>query len=164
MIFRLTALNWERPSPDYGSHIIMSISGIYLLPIHTLYHSQVLSLTLKVHEITYFHHTLCLLKYTSAPFSSLAPTDDFPPASPYIPYRGLWSADKLYPASPIWDISGVLYISPDISAHVQQPLLLNIDLHSTVLEQQVQTSNIISTDKYTPPGYTLNTCKTPQMP
>ena len=31
MIFRLTAPNWERPSPDYGSHIIMSISGIYLL-------------------------------------------------------------------------------------------------------------------------------------
>ena len=36
MIFRLTAPNWERPSPDYGSHIIMSISGIYLLiSIHT---------------------------------------------------------------------------------------------------------------------------------
>ena len=27
---RLTAPNWERPSPDYGSHIIMSITGIYL--------------------------------------------------------------------------------------------------------------------------------------
>ena len=53
----------------------MSISGIYLLiSIHTLYHSQVLSL-IQVHEITYFHHTLCLLKYTSAPFSSLAPID-----------------------------------------------------------------------------------------
>ena len=99
MILRLTAPNWERPSPDYGSHIIMSISGIYLpISIHTLYHSQVLSL-IQVHEITYFHHTLCFLKYTSAPFSSLAPTDDFPPASPYTPYHGLWSADKLYPAS-----------------------------------------------------------------
>ena len=76
MIFRLTAPNWERPSPYYGSHIIMSISGIYLLiSIHTLYHSLVLSFT-QVHEITYFHHTLCLLKYTSASFSSLAPTDD----------------------------------------------------------------------------------------
>ena len=76
MIFRLTAPNWERPSPYYGSHIIMSISGIYLpISIHTLYHSLVLSLT-QVHEITYFHHTLCLLKYTSASFSSLAPTDD----------------------------------------------------------------------------------------
>ena len=74
MIFRLTAPNWERPSSDYGSHIIMSISGIYLLiSIHTLYHSQVLSL-IQVHEITYFHHTLCLVKYTSASFSSLAPT------------------------------------------------------------------------------------------
>ena len=76
MIFRLTAPNWERPSPYYGSHIIMSISGIYLLiSIHTLYHSLVLSLSL-VHEITYFHHTLRLLKYTSAAFNSLAPTDD----------------------------------------------------------------------------------------
>ena len=37
-----------------------------------------------------------------------------------------------------------------ISAHVQQPSLLNIDLHSTVREQQVQTSNTISTDKYNP--------------
>ena len=37
-----------------------------------------------------------------------------------------------------------------ISAHVQQPSLLNIDLHSTDREQQVQTSNIISTDKYNP--------------
>ena len=74
MIFRLTAPNWERPSPYYGSHIIMSISGTYLLiSIHTLYHSLVLSLT-QVHEITYFHHTLRLLKYTSAAFSSLAPT------------------------------------------------------------------------------------------
>ena len=36
MIFELTAPNWEHPSPDYGSHIIMSISGIYLLTsIHT---------------------------------------------------------------------------------------------------------------------------------
>ena len=37
-----------------------------------------------------------------------------------------------------------------ISAHVQQPSLLNIDLYSTVREQQVQTSNTISTDKYDP--------------
>ena len=28
IIFRLTAPNWERPSPYDGSHIIMSISGI----------------------------------------------------------------------------------------------------------------------------------------
>ena len=62
---------------------------------------------------------------------------------------------QLYPASSIWDIADVPYIfrrrnSPDISAHVQQPSLLNIDLHSTIREQQVQTSNIISTDKYNP--------------
>ena len=37
-----------------------------------------------------------------------------------------------------------------ISAHVQQPSLLNIDLTSTVREQQVQTSNTIFTDKYNP--------------
>ena len=62
---------------------------------------------------------------------------------------------QLYPASSIWGIDDVPYIfrrrnSPDISAHVQQPSLLNIDLHSTIREQQVQTSNIISTDKYNP--------------
>ena len=51
---RLTAPNWERPSPDYGSHIIMSITGIYLrISIHTQYHLQVLSSN-QVHEITYF--------------------------------------------------------------------------------------------------------------
>ena len=172
MIIRLTAPNWERPSPYYGSHIIMSISGIYLLiSIHTLYHSLVLSLYL-VHEITYFHHTLCLLKYTSAAFSSLAPTDDSRRtlsiytmffyhrryAGEQLPwphcrrafvylYHGHWSAN--------WDIADVPYIfrrqdSPDLSAQVQQPSLLNIDLHSTIREQQVQTSNIISTDKYNP--------------
>ena len=75
MIFRLTAPNWECPSPYYGSHIFMSISGIYLLiSIHTLYHSLVLSF-IQAHKITYLHHTLCLLK--SAVFSSLAPTHDF---------------------------------------------------------------------------------------
>ena len=36
MIFRLTAPNWERPSPYDGSHIIMSISDISLfVSIHT---------------------------------------------------------------------------------------------------------------------------------
>ena len=117
MIFRLSAPNWERPSPDYGSHIIMPISGIYLLiSIHTLYHSQVLSL-IQVHEITYFHHTLCLLKYTSAPFSSLAPTDSsrrtlsisitfftvyrglLAGGQLYTPYHGFWSTGELYPVS-----------------------------------------------------------------
>ena len=158
----------------------MSISGIYLLiSIHTLYHSLVLSLSL-VHEITYFHHTLRLLKYTSAALSSLAPTDDsrrtlsiytmfftdgdMPAGNCPCPhcrrafvylYHGHWSAGRLHPASSNWDIADVPYIfrrrnSPDLSAQVQQPSLLNIDLHSTIREQQVQTSNIISTDKYNP--------------
>ena len=177
MIFRLTAPNWERPSPYYGSHIIMSISGIYLLiSIHTLYHSLVLSLSL-VHEITYFHHTLRLLKYTSAAFSSLAPTDDsrrtlsiYTMSFYRRRYAGgqlsvaslptgiciliSWALDRLHPASANWDITDVPYIFrrrniPDLSAQVQ-PSLLNIDLHSTIREQQVQTSNIISTDKYNP--------------
>ena len=145
MIFRLTAPNWERPSPDYGSHIIMSISGIYLLiSIHTLYHSQVLSL-IQVHEITYFHHTLCLLKYTSAPFSSLAPTDDFPPASPYAPYHTQRLRTRTSPACSTSSAGGSVRTSVRMSNN-----LLNIDLHSTVREQQVQTSNIIYTDKYNP--------------
>ena len=165
MILRLTAPNWECPSPYYGSHIIMSISGKYLLiSIHTLYHSLVLSF-IQVCEITYFHHTLCLLKYTSASFSSLAPTDDsrrtlsiyiiffYPdhmPASicpwPHcrraFVYSISWTlvGGQLYPASSNWDIADVPYIfrrrnSPDISAHVQQPFLLTIDLHSTIREQ-----------------------------
>ena len=153
MIFRLTAPNWERPCPDYGSHVIMSISGIYLLiSIHTLYHSQVLSL-IQVHEITYFHHTLCLVKYTSALFSSLAPTDHFPPASPYTPYHGRRMNCTQLPQSrisPACSTSSAGGSVRRISAHVQQPSLLNIDLHSTVREQQVQTSNTISTDKYNP--------------
>ena len=155
MTFRLAAPNWERPSHDYCSHIIMSISGIYLLiSILTLYHSQVLSL-IQVHEITYFHHTLCLVKYTSALFGSLAPTDYFPPASPYAPYHGLWSADNCTQRprsriSPACSTSSAGGSARRISAHVQQPSLLNIDLHSTVREQQVQTSNTISTDKYDP--------------
>ena len=51
---RLTTSNWECPSPDYGSHIIMSITGIYSrISIHIQYHLQVLSSS-QVHEITYF--------------------------------------------------------------------------------------------------------------
>ena len=74
---RLTAPNWERPSPDYGSHIIMSITGIYLrISIHTQYHLQVLC-SIQVHEITYFiiHITHFSSSYicTSALFGSLAP-------------------------------------------------------------------------------------------
>ena len=47
-----------------------------------------------------------------------------------------------------------------ISAQVQQPSLLNIDLHSTVREQQVQTSNLnIYGQVYSRPEYTLNTYK-----
>ena len=172
MIFRLTAPNWELPSPYYGSHIIMSISGIYLLvSIHTLYHSLVLSLT-QVHEITYFHRILHLLYIR--PLRSAASHQLPTPAGPslYIPCSftagdipsgncpwphiyGHWSAGRLHPASSNWDIADVPYIfrrrnCPDLSAQVQQPSLLNRDLHSTIREQQVQTSNIIYTDKYNP--------------
>ena len=64
-------------SPDYGSHIIMSITGIYLrISIHTQYHLQVLY-SIQVHEITYFiiHITHFSSSYicTSALFGSLAP-------------------------------------------------------------------------------------------
>ena len=144
-----------------------------------LYHSLVLSF-IQVHEITYFHHTLCLLKYTSAVFSSLAPTEtpagpslyiacsftagDMPAGNCLWPHCGrafvyfiscALVGGQLHPASSNWDIADVPYIfrrrnSPDISAHVQQPSLLNIDMHSTIREQPVQISNIISTDKYNP--------------
>ena len=116
----------------------------------------------------------------SASFSSLAPTDDsrrtlsiyiiffYPDHMPagicpwphcrraFVCYIS-WTlvGGQLYPASSKWDIADVHYIfrrrnSPDISAHVQQPSLLNIDMQSTIREQQVQTSNIISTEKYNP--------------
>ena len=127
-----------------------------------------------------FRCTLCLLKYTSASFSSLAPTDDsrrtlsiyiilfypdhmpagicpWPHCRRAFVYSISWTlvGGQLYPASSNWDIADVPYIfrrrnSPDVSAHVQQPSLLNIDLHSTIREQQVHISNIISTDKYNP--------------
>ena len=82
--------------------------------------------------------------------------------------RGLIAGGQLYPASSNWDIADVPYIfrrrnSPDISAQVQQPSLLNIDMHSTIPEQQVQTSNIISTDKYNPVRVTHQYMWTPQM-
>ena len=86
MIFRLTAPNWERPSPDYGSHIIMSITGIYLrISIHTQYHLQVLSSIPGARDniFNYSQNTLFLVVYTSALFSSLAPTDYLPPAPLY---------------------------------------------------------------------------------
>ena len=55
-------------------------------------------------------------------------------------YHGHWSAGRLHPASSNWDIADVPYIfrrrnSPDLSAQVQQPSLLNIDLHSTIREK-----------------------------
>ena len=77
----------------------MPISGIYLLiSIHTLYHSLVLSLSL-VHEITYFHHTLRLLKYTSAAFSSLVPTHDSLSIYSMSSYRRRYAGGQLSVAS-----------------------------------------------------------------
>ena len=82
--FRLTAPNWERPSPDYGSHIIMSITGItfeYISIIH-IHHLQVLS-SIPGARDNIFHisyNTISLLTYTSALFGSLAPTELLPPA------------------------------------------------------------------------------------
>ena len=44
------------------------------------------------------HNTLCLVVYTSAPFSSLAPTDDLPPAPLYTVYRGLGAGGQTAPS------------------------------------------------------------------
>ena len=126
-----------------------------------------------VHEITSFHHTLHLLNIrplrSAASYQLLTPArpslyipcsftaGDMPAGNCPWPhcrrafvylYHGHWSAGRLHPASSKWDIADVPYIfrwqnSPDLSAQVQQPSLLNIDLHSTIREQQVQTSNII---------------------
>ena len=142
-----------------------------------------------MHEITYFHHTLHLFNtrplcsadthqiptpagpslYIACPFTA----GDIPAGNWSVAslrralvelYHEHWSAGRLHPASSNWDITDVPYIfcrrhSPDLSAQVQQPSLLNIALHSTIREQQVHTSNIYSTDKYNPVRVNTNTCK-----
>ena len=168
MIFRLTAPNWECPSPYYGSHIFMSISGIYLLiSIYTLYHSLVLSF-IQVHEITYFHHTLCLLKYTSAVFSSLAPTDDsrrtlsiyimFFYRRPYAGYgrraivRGLIAGGHLYTSyHGHWSAGSCTQrVRTGTSPTCPTSSAGGTVRTSVCMSNKVQTSNIISTDKYNP--------------
>ena len=79
--FRLTAPNWERPSPDYGSHIIMSINGIsftYIYIFH-IHHLQVLS-SIPCSRVNIFnisYHTESVLTYTSALVGSSGPTELF---------------------------------------------------------------------------------------
>ena len=97
-------------------------------------------------------------KYTSALVNSLAPTDH------YTSYQ--WHCrranctqrlrSRTSPACSTSTAGGPMHIS----AQVQQPSLLSIDLQSTVREQQVQTSNLnIYGQVQSRPEYTLNTCK-----
>ena len=166
MIFRLQAHNWERLSPDYGSHIIMHV---HLWHIFTYINSHTISFTSPILNSgardNIFHITQYVSsKYTSALVNSLPPTDYFPPASPYTSYQGhcRWAncTQRLRSStSPAYSTSSAGG-SMRISAHVQQPSPLNIDLHLTVREQQVQTSNHnIYGQVQSRPEYTPNTCK-----
>ena len=90
---------------------------------------------------------------TSASFKGPARADFLPPASLF---RGPFDGGQTAPC--VLDLGHrrrALHLSAAetvrrISAHVQQPSPLNIDMYSTVREQQVQTINIISTGKYHP--------------
>ena len=138
MIFRLTAPNWERQSPDYGSHIIMSISGIYLFfvnphiisftspilnsgardnifPSHTMSRQNIRLLSSAAwHRLTIFRRPLPILHIMD---SGRRINCTQRPRS------------RISPACSTSSASGSVR---RINAHVQQPSLLNIDLHSTV--------------------------------
>ena len=183
MIFRLTVPNWELPSPYYGSHIIMSISGVHLWHIFTYINPHIISFTCPIlisgARDNIFPSHITSLQYTSAAFSRFHQLPDSRRTLSIYSmsfYHRRYAGGQLSVASlPTgigivisWALVGgqaapsvfelghcrrALHLPPaaqSLSAQVQQPSLLNIDLHSTIREQQVQTSNIISTDKYNP--------------
>ena len=123
-----------------------SLACIYLYQsTHNIIHKSYL----KFRCTRYFHHTRCLVKYTSAPFSSLAPTDDFPPASLYTLYHGLYIFTGVSPAHQC--------ACPTTFA----------SKYRSVLDGSRTTSSDKPSNIYgqvqSRPEYTLNTCKTPQM-
>ena len=149
----------------YQAHNIMSITLASQLYIYIYSQLQVLASILNIQ--LRFADDFTLLSNadtnTSVSFKGPVRTDLLPPAclycgrivggQLYTPYHRFRSAGKLYPVSSIYDIRRcALHLGRwsvrCISAHVQQPSLLNIDLSLTVREQQVQTSNTISSAKY----------------
>ena len=110
---------------SFSSPILNSGARDNIFTSHTMSRQIIRLLSLAVwHRLTTFRRTLPILHIMDSAHGRTAPS--------------------------VFELGHRRRISPDISAHVQQPSLLNIDLHSTVREQQVQTSNIISTDKYNP--------------
>ena len=94
---RLTTPNWECPSPDYGSHIIFVHHWhifSYINPHTISFTSPIFKSAARDNICHNSNNTLVLVKYTSAPFSSLALTDYFLTAGSSLPwsvYRGPWS-------------------------------------------------------------------------
>ena len=136
MIFRLISSQLGSPSPDYGSHIIMSISGIFFTYInpHIISFLSPILISGARNHIDHIHNIsgriyMCCRQQ---------------PGTNWLVARG--ALCPLWGDAPDWFNLGHNPVSmrrSDIS-------LLNIDLPSMVPEQQVQTSNIISIDKYNP--------------
>ena len=153
--FRLTAPNWERPSPDYGSHIIMSITGItfkyiYIYIFH-IHHLQVLS-SIPGARDNIFHisyNTVSLLTYTSALFGSLAPTELLAAGSSWPRTHSPRQNCTHRPRQDCFNINFRRRLirrrqSPAHQCACLTARIPNIDLRSSVREQQLLTSTIPS--------------------
>ena len=167
MIFRLISSQLGSPSPDYGSHIIMSISGISLhINPHIISSSSPILISGARNNINHIHNISCQIYVCcrQQPGTNwLLPPD--PEASPYIAGSRLLVRGQTAPRVlerghlPTCPTS----LSADSPAHQcawSATLHLNIDLSLTVLRTT-------SPDKYrniygqvqSRPECTPNTCK-----
>ena len=127
MIFRLISSQLGSPSPDYGSHIIMSISGIFFTYInpHIISFSSPILISGARNNIDHIHNIsgiiyMCCRQQPGT--NSLLPPD---PLLIYL-HHGPGTAVKLHPVSPIEDTCRrALHLCPRtvlrISVHDQQP-------------------------------------------
>ena len=130
MIFRLINSQLGSPSPDYGSHIIMSISGIFCTYInpHIISFSSPILISGARNNIDHIHNIsvriyMCCRQQPG--------TNWLLPPDPLLIYHapshhGPGSAVKLHPVSSIDDTcQRALHLCPRtvlrISAHDQQP-------------------------------------------
>ena len=148
MIIRLTAPNWERPSPYDGSHIIMSISDIYQSCINSHIITFLSRILIPVAQYIIFPVHITSPQYTCAAFDSSALTDG------YLRTFSLYSPGHVRSCTRVFELGHVrraLHICPEDKFEPQctgpTTLHLNIDMHPTIREQQVYTSNITFKDK-----------------
>ena len=152
MIIRLTAPNWERPSPYDGSHIIMSISDIYQYLYQFTHYITFLSrILIPVAQDIIIPVHITSPQYMCAVFDSSALTDGC------LRTLSLYSPGMSGAAPRVLELGHVrraLHLCPEDKFGPQcagpTTLHLNIDLHPTIREQQVYTSNITFNDKYNP--------------